>query len=118
MNLRDFIAAEIEVKLRPLVDLRDTRGGYNCCGCSTYNYIVDDAIAVVRGTYKQKTDEERINEARVANGVEPLEFKGLGEMHFCLDESYPEGRIVCMCIRGEDHLEDLFDVPVGKDVDV
>ena len=35
--------------------------------------------------------------------------------HYCLDDSYPGGRIVCLCVRGEDHPEALFDVPVGQE---
>lgn len=34
------------------------------------------------------------------------------QSHFCLSDSYPNGRIQCLCARGQDHPEHLFDVPV------
>jgi hypothetical protein len=32
-------------------------------------------------------------------------------MHYCLSPDYPGGKIVCQCVRGVDHSEELFDVP-------
>lgn len=46
---RERLAQEIESQLRPRLDIDDAIGGYNCCGCSTYDQIIDDAIGVVRG---------------------------------------------------------------------
>lgn len=41
--------AKIEAEVRPLVDKGKREGGYDCCGCSTYDWILDHAIAIVRG---------------------------------------------------------------------
>lgn len=41
----------------------------------------------------------------------------MSNVHFCEDESYPGGKIVCLCCRGINHPEDLFDVPVGEEED-
>lgn len=54
--LRQSIANEIEAKLRPLTNVQKSKDGYDCCGCSTYDWIVDDAIAVALGTYVKQTD--------------------------------------------------------------
>lgn len=35
--------------------------------------------------------------------------------HYCLSPDYPGGRIVCMCARGQDHDEALFDVPLDAE---
>lgn len=35
--------------------------------------------------------------------------------HKCTGEGYPLGGIVCLCVRGVDHDESLFDVPVGEE---
>lgn len=32
-------------------------------------------------------------------------------VHRCTGEDYPPGGVACLCIRGEDHDESLFDVP-------
>lgn len=37
------------------------------------------------------------------------------DSHYCTDPSYPGGKIVCLCVRGQDHPENLFDVPVGQE---
>lgn len=44
-------------------------------------------------------------------------MSGLDRAHKCNGEDYPPGGIVCLCVRGEDHHEDLFDVPVGEEED-
>lgn len=44
---RQAIAAELEAKIRPLIGIDKHHGGYDCCGCSTYDAILDAAIAVV-----------------------------------------------------------------------
>lgn len=33
--------------------------------------------------------------------------------HRCSGDGYPPGGVVCLCVRGEDHDESLFDVPLG-----
>lgn len=35
------------------------------------------------------------------------------DAHWCLNDDYPGGAIPCLCVRGEDHDEALFDVPVS-----
>lgn len=50
--LREKIAQEIEAEVGPLLELdRAHEGGYNCCGCETYQAILDHAVRVVRGHY-------------------------------------------------------------------
>lgn len=47
---RQALADEMEATIRPLIDQdRSHQGGYNCCGCSTYDYILDHAKAIVLG---------------------------------------------------------------------
>jgi hypothetical protein len=47
--LREAIVAELESKVRPLIHMdRLHEGGYDCCGCSTYDEILDHAIRIVR----------------------------------------------------------------------
>lgn len=43
-QLRTTIAAEIEAYCRPRCDT-----DHNCCGCSTYYDIVDDAVRIAKG---------------------------------------------------------------------
>lgn len=43
------LVSKLEEQLRPRVDIDKFRGGYDCCGCSTYDLIVDDAVRVIRG---------------------------------------------------------------------
>lgn len=35
--------------------------------------------------------------------------------HICIGPERDPYRIVCLCVRGEDHPEELFDVPVGQE---
>lgn len=35
-------------------------------------------------------------------------------MHKCFGD-YPEGFVMCLCERGENHYEELFDIPVGEE---
>ncbi len=37
--------------------------------------------------------------------------------HLCTGEDYPNGGITCLCDRGQDHPEDLYNVPVGQEGD-
>ena len=46
---RQALAAELERQIRPLIRKSKFDGGYDCCGCSTYDYILDHALAIVRG---------------------------------------------------------------------
>lgn len=43
-----LIADAIDAELTPKVGTPDDRGGYDCCGCGTYQRIVDDAARLVR----------------------------------------------------------------------
>jgi len=38
-------------------------------------------------------------------------------MHKCFGEGYPPGGIICLCVRGVDHDEEYFDVPIGEEHD-
>lgn len=42
------LAARLEAEIRPLLDKTQREGGYDCCGCSTYDAILDHAIRIVR----------------------------------------------------------------------
>lgn len=46
---RHGLAEKLEQEIRPLIDKDKHQGGYDCCGCSTYDTILDHAIAIVRG---------------------------------------------------------------------
>lgn len=47
---RQALAGELERQIRPLIYKdRSGQGGYDCCGCSTYEMILDHAIAIVLG---------------------------------------------------------------------
>ena len=46
---REELAQRLEAEIRPLVGLSKLHGGYDCCGCSTYDAILDHAIAIVKG---------------------------------------------------------------------
>jgi hypothetical protein len=48
-ELRKKIADDIEAKLRPLCGKDKHEGGYDCCGCATYDMIVTDAVQVALG---------------------------------------------------------------------
>lgn len=44
------LADKLEQEIRPLIRKdRSHEGGYDCCGCDTYDLILDHAIAIVRG---------------------------------------------------------------------
>lgn len=42
------ILARIEAEIEPRLDKRPEDGGYDCCGCSIYEKIVDDIKEIVR----------------------------------------------------------------------
>jgi hypothetical protein len=46
---RQALADKLEREIRPLIHEVTFKGGYDCCGCSTYDKILDHAIAIVRG---------------------------------------------------------------------
>lgn len=48
-DLRQRLADQLEAEIRPLIDTDKVKGGYDCCGCSTYDDILDHAIRIVRG---------------------------------------------------------------------
>jgi hypothetical protein len=43
-RIEDRFSAELE----PLLGVSDLNGGYNCCGCSTYQGIYEHALRIVR----------------------------------------------------------------------
>lgn len=49
MTEREQIAEELERVIRPLLEREKYDEGYNCCGCSTYDMVLDHAIAIVKG---------------------------------------------------------------------
>jgi len=44
----DALLHRIETEVRPLLDLGKYEGGYDCCGCTTYDRIVDDVVRIIR----------------------------------------------------------------------
>ena len=46
-GVRAALAARLEIEIRPLIGMRPSEGGYNCCGCTTYAAILDHAISIV-----------------------------------------------------------------------
>jgi hypothetical protein len=46
-SVSDRIAARFEAELEPLLSELRSRGGYNCCGCSTYEEIYEHALRIV-----------------------------------------------------------------------
>lgn len=47
-DIREAIAQEVEDYLRPRLEKRPFEGGYDCCGCSTYEQIIEDALRIIR----------------------------------------------------------------------
>ncbi len=45
---RAELAERLEAEIRPLLEVSQWDDGYNCCGCNTYNEILDHAIRIVR----------------------------------------------------------------------
>lgn len=57
-TVRAVVAAQLEETIRPLLAKSRYDGGYDCCGCSTYDAILDHAIAIVKGEpYPVEEDE-------------------------------------------------------------
>lgn len=48
-RLRIELAKQMESEIRPLLGESTMHDGYNCCGCSTYDDILDHALRIVRG---------------------------------------------------------------------
>lgn len=48
---REALAERIDREIRPLISMD---GAYDCCGCSTYDMILDHALAIVRGEDYQR----------------------------------------------------------------
>lgn len=46
---RQQIADDVRAAVEPLIELDKDHGGYDCCGCSTYEAILDHCIAVILG---------------------------------------------------------------------
>jgi hypothetical protein len=58
-EIRRQIAGRIRAEVEPLLELDKWDGGYNCCGCGTYDMILEHCIAIVEGrTYDR--DETRL----------------------------------------------------------
>ncbi len=47
-DLSDRILARIEDEVRPLLSKFDDEGGYDCCGCSSYEAILNHAIRLIQ----------------------------------------------------------------------
>lgn len=54
---RAALAEQIETEVRPLIATPKFRGGYDCCGCSTYDAILDHALRIVRGESAATSDD-------------------------------------------------------------
>lgn len=48
MGLKAKILKKIESEIEPKLDKDKWDGGYDCCGCSTYEKIVDDIVAIIK----------------------------------------------------------------------
>lgn len=48
MDKLDEVLARIAAEVRPKLDESTHQGGYDCCGCSSYDRIVEDIEAIVR----------------------------------------------------------------------
>lgn len=48
-HFRFDLAWRLEQDIRPLISKGTNEGGFNCCGCSTYDAILDRAIEIVLG---------------------------------------------------------------------
>jgi hypothetical protein len=48
-GLREALAKQLEEDIRPLLCESTHKGGYDCCGCGTYDDILDHAIRIVKG---------------------------------------------------------------------
>lgn len=46
--LVDRLCSRIADEIEPKLDRPPGEGGYDCCGCSTYDRIVDDVVALIR----------------------------------------------------------------------
>ncbi len=44
---KQALAQRMEDEIRPLLDKDKYDGGYDCCGCSTYDDILDHAKRIV-----------------------------------------------------------------------
>jgi len=47
---REQLAETMESEIRPLLNTKNYDGGYDCCGCSTYDAILDHAKEIVLRT--------------------------------------------------------------------
>lgn len=50
MTLLDHLAQRLEDEIRPLINTDALSGGYDCCGCTSYDEILDHAIRIVKET--------------------------------------------------------------------
>lgn len=48
-HFRFDLAWALEQEIRPLISKGIEHGGYDCCGCDTYDQILDRAIEIVLG---------------------------------------------------------------------
>ena len=55
-EVRAILVRRLEAEVRPLLAVKGWDGGYDCCGCSTYDAILDHAIRIIRGTTEEETD--------------------------------------------------------------
>lgn len=44
----DVLVTRMENEVRPLIPVSKNEGGYDCCGCSTYDAVLDHAIRIVQ----------------------------------------------------------------------
>lgn len=43
----EALIARIEAEVRPLTEVSVFNGGYDCCGCSTYDDILDHVLRII-----------------------------------------------------------------------
>ena len=68
---RALLVARMEAEIRPLLDVYPLRGGYDCCGCSTYDEILDHVVVIIRGEPRRPlfVDPDDWDEAHELNAL-------------------------------------------------
>ena len=55
--VRAHLIDRLEAEIRPLLEEPPFADGYDCCGCSTYDAILDHAIRIVQGVEAREAAE-------------------------------------------------------------
>lgn len=55
-ELRTHITERMAAEIEPLLETEKYKGGYDCCGCSTYRSLYEDMLAIVQDTEDDRKD--------------------------------------------------------------